>query len=326
VHRANDRQRILVAGAGALGLVFGGLLRRAGHAVTLLGRAVHTDAVAAGGVRIEGLWGEHVASGFDLATDTTQLRGQFDAILVTVKSYDTRAVGAAVVPLLSPHGVLISLQNGLGNVEALIAVAGSRRVLAGRVIFGAEAVAPGRVQVTVYADPVLIGVGRQDANPQLEGSARSWAERFAAAGIPSAYSDDIEAALWGKVLYNAALNPLGALLGVHYGALGEDVNTRAVMDAVIEEAFGVALAEKVALPWAAAADYRAVFYDRLLPSTFHHRSSMLQDLERGRPTEIDAINGEVWKRGVAHGIVTPANELLTRLVHAREAVERGRPR
>ncbi len=326
MNRANPSSRVLVAGAGALGLVFGALLRRAGHAVTLLGRDAHTDAVAAGGVRIEGLWGDHVATGFELATAAAELRGVFDAVLVTVKSYDTRSIAAAVVPFLSMDGILISLQNGLGNVEALIAAAGPRRVLAGRVIFGVEAVAPGRVRVTVYADPVLIGVRRKEAEPRLESLARAWAERFAAAGIPSAYTDDIEAALWGKVLYNAALNPLGALLGVHYGALGEDANTCAVMDAVIDEAFSVAVAENVALPWASAAEYRAVFYDRLLPATFHHRSSMLQDLERRRPTEIEAINGEVWKRGVAHGMVTPANELLTRLVRARAALERGRPR
>ena len=135
--------------------------------------------------------------------------------------------------------------------------------------------------------------------------------QFAAAGIPAAYCDDIRAALWGKVLYNAALNPLGALLGVHYGALGEQAHTRAIMDAVIDEAFAVAGAEGVQLPWASAAEYRAVFYGRLLPSTFHHRSSMLQDLERGRATEIDAINGQVWQRGAAHGIVTPVNEVLT---------------
>lgn len=322
----HDTRRVLVAGAGALGLVFGGLLRRAGYAVTLLGRAAHTEAIAAGGVRLEGLWGDHVASGFEWATDAGQLRGPFDAVLVTVKSYDTSAIGAAVAPLLAPDGVVISLQNGLGNVEALSAQVGVHRVLAGRVIFGAEVVAPGRVRVTVYADPVLLGAWRRGAHQRLAAAARAWAERFAAAGIPSAYSDDIEAALWGKVLYNAALNPLGALLGVHYGALGGDANTRAIMDAVIEEAFRVALAEGVTLPWASAAAYRAVFYDRLVPSTFHHRPSMLQDLERGRPTEIDAINGEVWKRGAAHGIVTPANELLTRLVHAREALGGGRPR
>ncbi len=320
-----DTQRILVAGAGALGLVFGGLLRRAGHAVTLLGRAAHGEAVAARGVRVEGLWGEHVATGFEWATDAPQLRGPFDAILITVKAYDTRAIGAAVAPLLAANGVVISLQNGLGNVEALGAQVGYR-VLAGRVIFGAEIVAPGQVRVTVYADPVLLGVWRQRDQLQLESVARSWADRFATAGIPSAYTDDIEAALWGKVLYNAALNPLGALLGVHYGALGDDANARAIMDAVIDEAFRVAVGEGVRLPWSSAAEYRAVFYDRLVPSTFDHRPSMLQDLERGRLTEIDAINGEVWKRGAAHGIVTPANELLTRLVHAREALGGGRAR
>src|SRR5262249_23951017 len=144
-------------------------------------------------------------------------------------------------------------------------------------------------------------------------------EQLAAAGIPAAYCDDIQAALWGKVLYNAALNPLGALLGVHYGALGDDPHTRAIMDAVIDETFAVACSEGVQFPWASADTYRDLFYGRLVPSTFHHRSSMLQDRERGRATEVDAINGEVWRRGRAHGIVTPVNAVLTRLVHAREA-------
>ncbi len=321
---AEQLVRILVAGAGALGSVFGGLLQRAGHAVTLLGRGAHIEAIAAHGLHIGGLWGEHDVEDLHLATGAAQLRPDFDVTLITVKSYDTGAMARAVAPLLAPHGVMISLQNGLGNVEVLAEHVGDQRVLAARVIFGAEVTTPGRVRVTVYADPVLVGAWRPGTADHVVAAARQWAERFAAADIPSAYCDDIEAALWGKILYNAALNPLGALLGVHYGALSEDPKTRAIMDTVIDEAFRVAVAEGVALPWASAADYRAVFYDRLVPSTFHHRSSMLQDLERGRPTEVDAINGEVWKRGAAHGIVTPANELLTRLVHAREAAGVGK--
>jgi 2-dehydropantoate 2-reductase len=311
--------RVLIAGAGALGLVFGGFLRRAGHHVTLLGRGAHLDAVAQRGLRIAGLWGEHQVGGFDLASDVARLRGSFDAIMITVKSYHTDAIAGALAPLLADGGVMISLQNGLGNAEALAAHVGARRVLAGRVIFGAEAVAPGRVRVTVYADPVLVGAWPLAGDADLDTQAQRWAECFADAGVPSAYCDDIRAALWGKVLYNAALNPLGALLGVHYGALGEDADARAVMNAVIGEAFAVAVAEGVALPWATAAEYLSVFYGRLVPSTFHHRSSMLQDLERRRPTEIDAINGEVWRRGAVHGIVAPVNELLTRLVRARTA-------
>ena len=313
---------ILVAGAGALGSVFGGFLQRAGHAVTLLGRGAHLDAIATNGLHVEGLWGTHHITGFQLVTSAAELHGAFDAILVTVKSYDTRAMATAVAPVLATDGVAISLQNGLGNLEALAEHVGAQRVLGGRVIFGAEIIAPGHVRVTVYADQVLLGAYRRDLAAAAE-HAHLWAECFAAAGSPTAYCDDVAAALWGKVLYNAALNPLGALLGVHYGALGGDANTRAIMDAVIDEAFAVAVAESVSLPWPSAAAYRAEFYQRLVPSTFDHRSSMLQDLERGRRTEIDAINGEVWKRGSAHGIVTPVNALLTRLVHAREALAGG---
>jgi 2-dehydropantoate 2-reductase len=308
--------RILIAGAGALGSVFGGFLRRAGDDVTLLGRAPHVDAIASGGLHIEGIWGAHLVRGFAVARDAAEIEGTFDAVLVTVKAYDTPVMAGQVAARLRPAGVVISLQNGLGNAEAIAEVMGAERVLCGRVIFGAEVVAAGRVRITVYADPVLIG--SWTGAPELAGEAQRWATRLTAAGIPAEPCEDIAAALWGKVLYNAALNPLGALLGLHYGALGEDADTRAIMDAVIDEAFEVAAAEGVVLPWTTATAYRDLFYERLLPSTHQHRSSMLQDLERGRRTEIDAINGAVWKRGAASRIRTPANELLTRLVHVRE--------
>ena len=307
---------VLVAGAGALGSVFGGLLRRAGCAVTLLGRSAHLDAIGRDGLRISGIWGEHHVRGFELCT--TPPRIVTETILLTVKSYDTRAAIESVAPCLAPDGVVISLQNGLGNVESIEAVVSPARTLGARVIFGVEVTQPGCVRVTVYADRVLVGARRSGVHPALDERARQWTARFDAAGIPSAYSDDIEAALWAKVFYNAALNPLGALLGVGYGALAEHADTRAIMDAVIDEAFAVARAEAIRLQWSSAAEYRALFYDRLVPSTFDHRSSMLQDLERGRRTEIEAINGAIWRRGNAHSIVTPVNETLTRLVRYRE--------
>src|SRR4029077_16572293 len=116
--------------------------------------------------------------------------------------------------------------------------------------------------------------------------AARWATALAAAGIPAEPTEDLTAELWAKVLYNAALNPLGALLGVPYGRLAVHPDTRAIMDTVIEEGFAVARAEGVALRWPDAAAYRGTFYDRLVPATAEHRSSMLQDIERGRPTEI----------------------------------------
>jgi 2-dehydropantoate 2-reductase len=253
-----------------------------------------------------------------IATAVDQLSRGFDAILLSVKSYDTAAIGTVVAPLLSDDGVIISLQNGLGNVETLEGIAGSERIVGARVIFGAIMTTPGAVRVTVIADPTAIGARTAGVVPALDRHACEWAERINRAGVPCVYTDRLTSMLWGKVLYSAALNPLGALLGVHYGALGEHDDSRAIMDTVIDEAFAVATAEGVPLSWPSAAAYRSEFYTRLLPSTYDHRSSMLQDLERGRRTEIDAITGEVWQRGQRHGIVTPINEMLTRLIHLTE--------
>src|SRR6185436_979262 len=109
--------------------------------------------------------------------------------------------------------------------------------------------------------------------------ARRWAERIAGAGVPAEYVPDVHAHLWAKVFYNAALNPLGALFGVPYGALAADPDTRAIMDAVIDEGYAVARARGVTPLVPTAAAYREAFYGQLVPSTAHHRSSMLQDLE-----------------------------------------------
>jgi len=312
-------ERILIAGAGAVGSVFGSFLRAAGHDVTLLGRRAHLEVIEREGLRVEGIWGKHRVRGFRCCTQAAQLQPGFDLVLVTVKSYDTAAIGRQIAPYLSPAGYAISLQNGLGNVEDLERILSEPRVLGGRVIFGAVLAEPGCVRVTVYADPVLIGARIPGLYPDRDQAARRWAAVFARCGIPAEYTEALRAALWAKAFYNAALNPLGALLRVHYGALAENAETRAVMDAVIDEAFAVARAEGVQLPWAEAGQFRALFYEKLVPSTFDHRPSMLQDLERGRRTEIDAINGAIWQRGRARGISTPVNEVLTRLVRFREA-------
>lgn len=312
---------MLVAGAGALGSVLGGLLAAQGHAVTLLGRPAHLDAIRREGLAITGLYGEHRVRGLATATDVAHLGTPFDAVLLTVKAWDTAAVAAAVAPLLAADGLLISMQNGLGNLERAAAAVGARRVLGARVIFGAEVIAPGHVRVTVHAAPTLLG-SPDPTDTHREAAARWWAAALAAAGVPAEPTTRIVAELWGKLLYNAALNPLGALLGVPYGALSADADARAIMDTVLAEAFAVARADGVALSWPDVTAYRGEFYQRLVPATAAHRSSMLQDLERGRPTEIDAINGYVASRGEALGVPTPVNLLLTRAIRARARAAR----
>ncbi len=310
-------ERILVAGAGALGTVFGGFLAAAGHDVTLLGRAPHMHAIAHSGLEIDGLFGTRRVGALAVATDPAELRRPFDLVLLTVKSFDTDAMLAVTAPLLGPTGRVVSLQNGLGNLERVRAAVGPERAVGARVIFGAEVVAPGRACVTVCAEPVAVGAvvtGCADA----EAHARSFARQVGDSGIPIEYVADVHAYLWAKVFYNAALNPLGALFGVPYGRLAEDADVRAIMDAVIEEGYAVARACGVTPTIADATAYRETFYGHLVPSTAHHRSSMLQDLVRGRRTEIEAINGCLWAFGRERDVATPVNATLTRLIRWRE--------
>ncbi len=310
--------RILVAGAGAIGSVFGGLLAHSGHDVTLLGRAAHMQAVKRRGLVVDGIWGRYHCRKLEAVTAPVDCGTSFDAVLVTVKSYDTPVIAEVAAQKVCADGQVISLQNGLGNLEVLARHIDPRRLFGGRVIFGARMVEPGAVEVTVCAEPVRIGP-YVPAEQKSKAAAQQWASIFTEAGIRTEVCDSIEAELWAKAFYNAALNPLGALLGCNYGWLAENLDTRAIMNGVIEEAFAVAVAEKVPLRWASAEAYRAEFYSSLVPRTAAHRSSMLQDLEQGKRTEVDAINGEVWRRGERHGVPTPLNALLTRLIRAATA-------
>jgi 2-dehydropantoate 2-reductase len=313
---------ILIAGAGALGSVIGGMLRAAGHQVALLGRPRHLDAIARSGLTIDGLFGRHDAAGFEYFHDIEGLkRRKFSLILVTVKSYDTQGMALCLTGMLAQGGVVVSVQNGLGNMEIVAHHLGKQNVLAARVIFGAEIDQPGRVRVTVMAEPVAIGPAPDlsgNSTPALEQRAEQIASAIAAAGVPINAVSDIRLWLWTKLFYNAALNPLGALLKVHYGALGEDRELRRIMDAIVQEAFAIAYRSGVSLPFKSAAEYLAVFYERLLPATFNHRPSMLADLEQRGRTEIGALNGRIVQMGAPAGLDAPVNRMITALIRARE--------
>jgi 2-dehydropantoate 2-reductase len=313
---------VLIAGAGALGLVIGGMLKAAGHRVTLLGRPLHVEAIARRGLTIDGLFGRREVGGFDCARDPQELDGRrFGLIVITVKSYDTAALVPRLAGLLAPGGAAVCMQNGLGNLEIAAAHLGAENVLGARVIFGAEIEQPGRVRVTVIAEPVAIG-----PDPGLSGSAASMlsgragqiAAALCGAGVPAEATPDIRPFLWSKLFYNAALNPLGALLKLDYGGIGADPELRRIMDSIVEEAFAVARHAGIRMPYATAADYLAVFYSRLLPATRSHRPSMLADLERRGRTEIGALNGRIVEMAAAADLAAPVNRMITALVRARE--------
>ncbi|MBN1417938.1 MAG: ketopantoate reductase family protein [Planctomycetes bacterium] len=306
--------RILVYGCGAIGSVFGGMLAQAGNEVFAVGWPPHMDAIRRRGLRITGIWGDRLVE--SLQPVSSLEAGGFDAILISTKAYETEAAARAVAPFAGPQTIVVSLQNGLGNLEAIEHQLGTARAVGGRVIFGAAIQRPGAVEVTVYGGEVLLG----SRNPGSQESIERLAAEFTRAGIPTRFVEDIDAPIWGKVLYNAALNPLGALLEVPYGVLGEHGSTRALMEEIIVEAFGVAAACGVHLPWEDPGAYVEHFWRDLLPPTADHRSSMLQDLEGGRRTEIDALNGAVVRLGAKRAAPAPVNAVMANLIRAAEAV------
>jgi len=304
--------RVLVFGAGAIGSVAGGMLARAGHEVTLVGRAGHLAAIREKGLRISGIWGEHRVTNLACYRSVGEIPGGeagggFDLILVTVKSYDTPEAARTIMPLVREGTLVLSLQNGYGNVETLEEIIGEEEVLGGRVIFGVDVVEPGSVRVTVYAEEVLIG-----SRLRLVGLERllAIAGAFTSAGIPTKPTQKISEHIWGKVLYNAALNPLGAILRRTYGELAANAFTREIMDYVIAEIFAVAAATGVELLWKEPEEYRKVFYEKLVPPTAGHYPSMMRDIEAGRRTEIDALNGAVVRLAHDAGVIAPVNLAL----------------
>ena len=309
--------RILVMGAGAVGSVLGGFLATGGHDVTLLGRAWHLDAVRRDGLAITGLWGEHRVTGLAVATRPEEVARApaFDWVLVCVKAYQTAQAAALLPGLLgSPGSLVCAFQNGLGNYEALTQAVAPERVALARVIFGAD-LEPGTVRVTVCADDVLVGA----PDPRFpRARAVQLAAALQASGIPARATASILVELWAKVLYNCALNGLSTLFEAPYGKLLEREPARRLMAAVIDEAYRVAAAHRIKLEPAAAKAYRELLFTRLIPDTAAHRSSMLQDVRRGRPTEIESLNGALVRLAAPVGVPVPMNALVTRLVHAKE--------
>jgi 2-dehydropantoate 2-reductase len=309
--------RTLVFGAGAVGSVLGGLLARAGHAVTLLGRSAHVAAVRANGLVIEGIWGNHHVRGIDAVSSPAELRGRgFELVLLTVKSYDTAAAVEAIRQFDAPATTVVSVQNGHGNVQQLRSAFGRDRTLGARIITGVELPEPGRVVVTVSADEIRLGP--PEGEPDLMPRASEIAGVLAAAGVPISATDRYREFLWAKILYNCALNPLGALLRASYGQLAADPGTRLLIGRIIDEAFATAQWAGIPLFWSQSDEYRRYFFDELIPPTAAHFPSMLRDLERRGRTEIDALNGAVVQIARDHGRSTTVNEALTSMIKLRE--------
>jgi len=303
---------VAVMGAGAVGCYYGGMLAMAGIPVTLIGRAQHVEAVRRNGLVIERDDRRDVVR----VDATTDLHAVSDAhvVLVCVKSPDTRDTAAAIKPCLRADGVVVSLQNGVENAQ-WIAEAIEEVVLAAVVWVGAYMNGPGIVRHTGRGDLVL-GVPRASADRSgAAARARATAAMFERAGVKCPVADDIEAALWSKLIVNCAFNAISALGRARYGRMARDPAIRRLMETAVREAVAVAHASSVAI------DENAMLASvwRTAEALLSQYSSTAQDILRGKPTEIDMLNGFVARRADALGVDAPANRALHALVKLREA-------
>lgn len=303
--------RIAVFGAGAVGCWYGARLALAGAPVTLIGRGPHVEAIRARGLILE-QGGKHIPVTVRADTEPEAVAGA-DLVLFCVKRRDTETGARAIAPHLRPDTVVVSLQNGVDNVAAIRAAAGID-ALAAVVYVACSMAGPGHVRHAGRGDLVL-GALRDGSEPAGGSFGPVAVARVAAvferADVPCPVSTDVRVDLWVKLVINCVFNPVSALGRSRYARLVADPEARALMRAVIDECVAVARAEGVALPEA-----DSLFADamRLGQTMAGATSSTAQDLAAGRPTEIDALNGLVARRGEALGLAVPVNRTLSTLV------------
>ncbi len=296
---------IAVVGAGAVGSYFGGLLARTGAAVTLIGRAAHVEAIKRDGLLFES-GGTQERIKVEASTDIAAVRGA-GLVLFCVKSFDTDEAAKQMAAHLAPDAVVLSLQNGVDNPERI------RRHIANPVIpvliyIGVSSPAPGHVRHT-GGNKLVTGAMRSED--------RAAVDRIAAlltrAGLSVTISDDIEAELWVKLVLNGSYNAVSALSGSNYGRMVATPEIRRIMQDAVDEIRAVARAKGVRLP-----DNVAEINFALADAMPQQRSSTAQDIEKGRRTEIDHLNGYVAREGETLGIATPVNRTLSALMKVLE--------
>ncbi|RUM49694.1 MAG: 2-dehydropantoate 2-reductase [Hydrogenothermus sp.] len=307
---------VLVFGLGAVGTVFATFLKESGNSVYAVVKEKYLNQLINKPLKVDGIWGNHKAKLDGIVSDTKQLENiNFDFIILSVKSYDTKEAILSLKNLVRENTFLILAQNGYGNYETTKEIIPSQNILLARVIFGAKLKEIGYATVTVNADDVVIG---QPENLADENKVIKIVETIKNSNIPARYSPEVYQILWDKILYNCALNPLGAILECSYGDLANNEETRRLMNKIIIEIFKTAKLNKINLRWKTAREYINFFYEKLIPPTKNHYPSMYYDIKSGKKTEIDALNGAIVNLAKKVKTNVPVNETITRLIKFKE--------
>jgi 2-dehydropantoate 2-reductase len=301
--------KIAVVGAGAMGSVYAGLLGSAGHEVWAVDRwAEHIDAIRERGLRIQGASGDRVVR-IHATTDAAEA-GEAELVVIATKAPDVAAAAEEARPLVGASTLVLSIQNGLGGPDAAASVLGEERVATGVAGgFGASVIAPGHVHHNGF-ELVRLGERGGPVTPRIEAAAEVWRD----AGFNVRTYDDVDRLIWEKLVCNVAFSATCTVLRLTIGEVIQAEPAWAVASRCASEAFQVAQARGVELGFDDPVAYVHEF-GLAIPDA---KPSMLLDLEAGRRTEVDFINGAIPREGARVGVAAPFNETVSALVRALE--------
>lgn len=292
----------LVVGPGAMGCLFAAGLKKGGYEVTLLDylpeRARQIDNQ---GIVVRGITGEYTVKVHAVAD---KISIQPDVVLICVKSYTTKQAAEKIKPWLSPEAFVVTLQNGVGNLEILEQIFGKKKVFGGITAQGSTLLGPGKIRHAGQGETIIGPQEHPDSPLERIVSA------FNTAGFKTRSTKNVVDLIWGKLIINVGINSLSALTRLKNGRLAEFDGTRRVMENAVKEAVAVAHAKNIRLPFP---DPLARVME-VCRDTAENIASMLQDVLKQRITEVDFINGAIVREGIALGIPTPVNHTLTCLV------------
>jgi 2-dehydropantoate 2-reductase len=306
-------KHIAVVGAGAVGSFYGAMLARAEHRVTLIGRPAHVQATTRNGLKLD------LASSsateviqIEASTELSSLRSA-DLVLFCVKSTDSASVALQIAPYLSPHALIMSLQNGVENA-ALIAQHVPHAVIPCVVYVATEIPEPGCVKHHGRGE-LVIGTMQVSRLRDAQKTLQEIVDLFGSAQVPVQISQNVMVELWSKLMINCAFNAISGLAQIQYEKLAALESVRITQAAVVKEVIAVALADGIHLSEAVALQAVA----QISVTMGSQKSSTAQDMARSKPSEIDHLNGFIVRRGLALGVATPVNQALFALVKLLES-------
>ena len=309
---------ILVIGAGGVGIELATSVASQGADIGIYARGKTARAIRKNGIKRTGLFTHYEITDVPVFETYEEIpKNHFDYIFIASKTTANEDISKNLNQnrtILKDTTKIIIIQNGFRNDEPYLRYFTTKQVFCARVVTGASRPERHISEVNIHTD-ILLG-SLQGEDPE---SLREIADLISKSDISCEITPEIDRYLWAKMLYNCALNPLGAILDRTYGQLTENPYTLEIMDNIIDEIFEVINASQYETLWQSSEEYKDLFYSKLIPDTYNHYSSTHQDIKRQIPTEIDSLNGKVIQLGEVNNINVETNKLLYNLIKAIES-------